>query len=199
MAKRARKYYLGITTITQDVEDFLQNEYGKAIVSNSSIQFLMKQSTASMQTLTETFYLSEGERQLVMAADVGEGIFFAGQNHVALRVVASDDEHTIITTNPEELVKKEEEKIAPKIKKVEYPREKSLPKTNKPKPQQQKVKKETPKEYYQRENKKKKTKETHTPEQKVVEKKHNNTLKKSKRVRYTVDQYTPPEIFKDRD
>ena len=106
MVKRARKYYLGITTITQDVEDFVNNDYGKAIVTNSSIQFLMKQSTAAIPILAETFYLSEGERQLLMAADVGEGIFFAGSNHVALRVVASDDEHRLVTTNPEELLQK---------------------------------------------------------------------------------------------
>lgn len=104
MVKRARKYYLGITTITQDVEDFLSNDYGKAIISNSSIQFLMKQSTASIQVLVDTFYLSQGERQLLISADVGEGIFFAGQNHVALRVVASDEEHRVITTNPEEIL-----------------------------------------------------------------------------------------------
>lgn len=106
MVKRARKYYLGITTITQDVEDFVSNDFGKAIVTNASIQFLMKQSTAAIPILSETFYLSEGERQLLMAADVGEGIFFAGSNHVALRVVASDDEHEIITTDPEELVQR---------------------------------------------------------------------------------------------
>jgi len=110
MVKRARKYYLGITTITQDVEDFINNDYGRAIVTNASIQFLMKQSTAAIPVLSETFYLSEGERQLLMAADVGEGIFFAGSNHVALRVVASDDEHDIITTDPAELFRKREEK-----------------------------------------------------------------------------------------
>ncbi len=109
MVKRARKYYLGITTITQDVEDFLHSDYGKAIVTNASIQFLMKQSTASVPMLTETFYLSEGERQLLVSADVGEGIFFAGQNHVALRVVASDEEHQVITTNPEEILKRRQD------------------------------------------------------------------------------------------
>lgn len=109
MVKRARKYYLGITTITQDVEDFLHNDYGKAIVSNASIQFLMKQSTASIPVLTETFYLSEGERQLLVASDIGEGIFFAGQNHVAIRVVASDEEHQVITTDPEEILKRRAE------------------------------------------------------------------------------------------
>ncbi|MEO8581586.1 MAG: ATP-binding protein [Patescibacteria group bacterium] len=107
IAKRARKYFLGITTITQDVEDFLNNDYGKAIVTNSSIQFLMKQSSASMPILTQTFYLSEGEQRLLLASDVGEGIFFAGQNHVALRVIASDTEHQLITTNPEELLAKQ--------------------------------------------------------------------------------------------
>lgn len=106
MVKRARKYYLGITTITQDVEDFLQNNYGKAIVTNASIQLLMKQSTASIPVLADTFYLSQGERHLLVTADVGEGIFFAGQNHVALRVVASEEEHELITTDPEELFKR---------------------------------------------------------------------------------------------
>ncbi len=106
MVKRARKYYLAITTITQDVEDFLHTDYGKAIVTNASIQFLMKQSTASIPVLAETFYLSQGERQLLVTADVGEGIFFAGQNHVALRVVASEEEHTLITTNPEEVMRR---------------------------------------------------------------------------------------------
>lgn len=106
MVKRARKYYLGITTITQDVEDFLHNDYGKAIVTNASIQFLMKQSSASIPILTETFNLSEGERRLLVATDIGEGVFFAGQNHVALRVVSSDEEHAVITTNPEEILQK---------------------------------------------------------------------------------------------
>jgi len=103
MAKRARKYYLGITTITQDVEDFLNNDFGKAIVSNASIKFLMKQSSSSIPVLSEAFYLSEGERQLLVSADVGEGVFFAGQNHVALRVVASPEEHQVITTDPREI------------------------------------------------------------------------------------------------
>jgi len=115
MVKRARKYYLGVTTITQDVEDFLHNDYGKAIVTNASIQFLMKQSTASIPVLAETFYLSQGERQLLVTTDIGEGIFFAGQNHVALRVVASDEEHELITTNPEELFAKKKALEAKKL------------------------------------------------------------------------------------
>ncbi len=112
LAKRARKYYLGITTITQDVEDFLVSEYGKPIVTNSSIQFLMKQSSASIPRLTEVFFLSEGERRLLMAADVGEGLFFAGQNHVAIRVIASEKEHALITTDPQELLRKRQEAFA---------------------------------------------------------------------------------------
>jgi conjugal transfer ATP-binding protein TraC len=109
IAKRARKYYLGLTTITQDVDDFMGSEFGKAIVSNASIKFLMKESPASIPILAETFYLYEGEKQLLVSADVGEGIFFAGQNHVALRVVASQEEHMVITTNPEELLRRQKE------------------------------------------------------------------------------------------
>jgi len=103
IAKRARKYYLGLTTITQDVEDFLNTDYGKAIVTNSSIQILLKQSPAAIDQVADTFYLSEGEKHLLLSADIGEGIFFAGPNHVAIRIVASDDEHALVTTNPKEL------------------------------------------------------------------------------------------------
>jgi hypothetical protein len=104
MAKRARKYYLGLTTITQDVEDFLNSDYGKAIVTNSSIQILMKQSTAAIDNLAKIFYLSEGEKHLLLGAGIGHGIIFAGQNHVALHVVASPDEHQLITSDPRELL-----------------------------------------------------------------------------------------------
>jgi conjugal transfer ATP-binding protein TraC len=104
MAKRARKYFLGVTTITQDVEDFLNTDQGKAIVTNSSLQFLMKQSAVAADAICKTFYLSEGEKRLLMSAEIGEGLFFAGQNHVALRVVASQEEHDLITTNPQELL-----------------------------------------------------------------------------------------------
>lgn len=119
MTKRARKYFLGITTITQDVEDFLHNDFGKAIVSNASIKFLMKQSTASIPVLSEAFYLSEGERQLLVSADVGEGVFFAGQNHVALRVVASDEEHQVITTDPHEVQARRRQKAVLEQQRVE--------------------------------------------------------------------------------
>ncbi len=108
IAKRARKYYLAMTTITQDVDDFMSNEFGKAIVTNASIKFLMKQSSASIPILAETFYLSEGEKQLLVSCDVGEGIFFAGQNHVALKVVASPDEQALITTDPEEILRRQQ-------------------------------------------------------------------------------------------
>ena len=105
MAKRARKYFLGVTTITQDVSDFLTTDQGKAIVTNSSIQFLMKQSPAAIDQVAKTFYLSEGEKRLLMSSEIGEGIFFAGQNHVALRVVASKEEHVLVTTNPQEKIR----------------------------------------------------------------------------------------------
>ncbi|HEX8964920.1 MAG TPA: DUF87 domain-containing protein, partial [Patescibacteria group bacterium] len=104
IAKRARKYYLGLTTASQDVEDFLATEYGRAILSNSSIQILLKQSTSSIPEITHTFNLSGGERQLLLSAGVGEGLFFAGQSHVAIKVVSAPFEHTIITSNPEELL-----------------------------------------------------------------------------------------------
>ena len=104
IAKRARKYYLGLTTISQDVEDILASDYGKAIVTNSSIQILLKQSPASIDKLGEVFYLSEGEKHLLLASDVGEGIFFAGPNHVAIRVIAAPDEHALVTTDPKELL-----------------------------------------------------------------------------------------------
>lgn len=109
MAKRARKYYLGLTTVTQDVEDFLRSDYGKAIVTNSSIQILMKQSAAAVDGLQEVFYLSDGEKQLLMSAEIGEGLFFAGQNHVAIKVVASPEEHRLITSDPKEILEMQKE------------------------------------------------------------------------------------------
>lgn len=104
IAKRARKYWLGLTTITQDVEDFLGSDYGKAIVQNSSIQILLKQSPAAIDKVAEVFYLSQGEKNLLLAAEVGKGLFFAGPAHVAIRVVASEEEHQLATTKPEELL-----------------------------------------------------------------------------------------------
>ncbi len=107
MAKRARKYYLGLTTITQDVEDFLASNLGKSIITNSSIQILLKQSPAAIDKIVEVFYLSQGEKNLLLSAQVGRGLFFAGTNHVALHVVASENEHGLITSSPQELLKEE--------------------------------------------------------------------------------------------
>ena len=105
VAKRARKYYLGLSTITQDVDDFLQNDYGKAIINNSSIQFLMKQSTNAIDRLQQVFNLSEGEKSFLLSCDKGQGIFFAGSNHVAIQVVSSKSENRLITSDPKELEK----------------------------------------------------------------------------------------------
>lgn len=108
LIKRARKYYLGITCITQDVNDFLVSPQGGAIISNSAIVVLMKQSESSIDLVGKTFGLSEGEKSKLLAASKGEGIFFAGRNHVWIDVKASDEEHKVITTNPEEVLKKKE-------------------------------------------------------------------------------------------
>ncbi len=108
IAKRARKYFLGLTTATQDVEDFLKTDYGKAVLTNSSLQILLKQGTAEVDMIANTFYLTEGEKALLLSADVGEGLFFAGQNHVAVKVVAAPFEHELITSNPAELLKRQQ-------------------------------------------------------------------------------------------
>ena len=107
IAKRARKYYLGVTTITQDVEDFLAEDRGKAIISNSSIQVLLKQAPASIEKVAKVFNLSEGEKLLLLSGGVGQGLFFAGPTHVAMSVVASPEEHKLITTNPAEALEQE--------------------------------------------------------------------------------------------
>jgi type IV secretory pathway VirB4 component len=104
MAKRARKYYLGITTITQDVADFMNSPYGKPIVTNSSIQLLLKQSPAAIDVIADTFFLTEGEKYLLLESDVGEGIFFAGLKHAAIKIYASYVEDQIITTDPKQLL-----------------------------------------------------------------------------------------------
>lgn len=114
IVKRGRKYYLGVTTITQDVDDFLQTPYGKEIVTNSAIQILLKQHTAAIDLIGEVFYLSQGEKQLLLSADKGQGIFFAGQNHVAIQIISSEDEHKLITSNPEEVMKKKNDLLKAK-------------------------------------------------------------------------------------
>lgn len=104
LVKRARKYYLGVTTITQDVEDFIKSEYGRPIITNSSIQLLLKQSPTSIGSVAEAFDLTEGEKTFLLESGVGEGLFFAGLKHVAMRVIASYTEDQIITTNPEQML-----------------------------------------------------------------------------------------------
>ena len=100
LAKRARKYYLGLTTITQDVEDFMSSKMGRAIVSNSSMQLLLKQSASAVDVLSDVFKLTNEERKRLSSFPVGQGLFFAGQNHVHISIVASNTEDALITTNP---------------------------------------------------------------------------------------------------
>jgi conjugal transfer ATP-binding protein TraC len=103
LAKRARKYNLGITTVTQDVEDFMGSRMGRAIVANASMQFLLKQSTSAVDVLTDVFKLTSEERKRLSQFPVGQGLFFAGQNHVHIQVVASATETSLITTNPDQV------------------------------------------------------------------------------------------------
>lgn len=103
LAKRARKYNLSITTITQDVEDFMGSRMGRAIVANASMQFLLKQSTSAVDVLADVFKLTSEEKKRLSQFPVGQGLFFAGQSHVHLQVVASPTETSLITTNPQEV------------------------------------------------------------------------------------------------
>lgn len=103
LAKRARKYNLGITTITQDVEDFMGSRMGRAIVANASMQFLLKQSPTAVDVLSDVFKLTSEERKRLSQFPVGQGLFFAGQNHVHIQVVASPTETGLITTNPQQI------------------------------------------------------------------------------------------------
>ena len=104
MAKRGRKYYLGLATITQDVDDFLNSPYGLPMITNSSIQLLLKQSPSSIDKLQQTFNLTDEEKYLLLESDVGEGIFFAGLKHVAIKIIASYTEDQIITSDPSQLL-----------------------------------------------------------------------------------------------
>ena len=108
LVKRARKYYLGVSTITQDVEDFISSPYGRPIITNSSIQILLKQSPAMIDLIAKTFNLSEGEKNLLLETEVGQGLFFAGQNHVAVQIIASYLEDQIITTKPEQILEQKQ-------------------------------------------------------------------------------------------
>lgn len=110
MVKRGRKYWLGVSTITQDVADFMKSDYGKAIITNSSLQLLMKQSPATIDIVQKTFNLTEQEKYLLLEAAVGEGLFFAGKKHVAISVVASQTEDQIVTTAPAEVQRQKEAK-----------------------------------------------------------------------------------------
>jgi type IV secretory pathway VirB4 component len=105
LVKRGRKYWLGVTTITQDIEDFMKSSYGKAIITNSSLQILLKQSPAAVDILQKTFDLTEQEKMLLLEASVGEGLFFAGKKHVFISIKASYTEDQIITTSPGEVEK----------------------------------------------------------------------------------------------
>jgi type IV secretory pathway VirB4 component len=110
LVKRCRKYYLGVTTITQDVNDFLRSQYGQAIVTNSALQLLMKQSSSAIDLIQKVFLLTDSEKYLLLESGVGEGIFFAGHKHAAIKVVASYTEDQIVTTNPEQLMEIEKAK-----------------------------------------------------------------------------------------
>ena len=104
LAKRGRKYYLGISTITQDVDDFLRSPYGVPMITNSSLQFLMKQSPTAIDNVQKTFNLTDEEKFLLLESSVGEGIFFAGMKHVAIKVIASYTEDQIITSDPSQIL-----------------------------------------------------------------------------------------------
>lgn len=104
LAKRCRKYYMGLTVISQDVEDFFASKYGRAVISNASMALLLKQSTSTVDKVAEIFHLTEGEKYLLMECDQGEGLFYAGSNHVAIKVIASYTEDQLITTDPQQMI-----------------------------------------------------------------------------------------------
>jgi type IV secretory pathway VirB4 component len=104
LAKRARKYYMGLTTITQDVEDFMSSKMGRAIVANSSMQLLLKQSASAVDVLSDVFKLTEEEKKRLANFPIGQGLFFAGQNHVHIEIIASETEQKLITTSPQAVV-----------------------------------------------------------------------------------------------
>lgn len=110
IAKRCRKYYTGLTTITQDISDFMSSRYGKPIITNSSLQLLLRQSPSSIDLIAETFFLTDHEKFLLLESNVGEGIFFAGTKHAAIKVIASYSEDQIITSDPRQLLEIEEAK-----------------------------------------------------------------------------------------
>ena len=123
LVKRARKYFMGVTTITQDVNDFLRSAYGQAIVTNSAMQILLKQSPSAVDNIQKTFHLTDGEKYLLLESGVGEGIFFAGSKHAAIKVVASYTEDRIVTTNPAQLLEQEEEEVEFEAEKAKIEKE----------------------------------------------------------------------------
>ncbi len=127
LVKRARKYFLGVTTITQDVNDFLRSPYGQAIVTNSAMQLLMKQSPSAVDMIQDTFHLTDGEKYLLLESGVGEGIFFAGNKHAAIKIVASYGEDRMVTTNPEQLLQMERQRVESEAKMEEVKREEETP------------------------------------------------------------------------
>ncbi len=114
IVKRARKYYLGVTTITQDVDDFVESPFGKPIITNSSLQLLMRQSPATVDSLQKLFYLTDGEKYLLLNSGVGQGILFAGYKHVAAEIIASPEETALVTTKPAEVMAAQQESKASK-------------------------------------------------------------------------------------
>ncbi|MBI5220477.1 MAG: DUF87 domain-containing protein [Candidatus Liptonbacteria bacterium] len=104
LVKRCRKYYLGTTTITQDVEDFLRSPYGRPVITNSSVQLLLKQAPATIDVVGKAFNLTQAEKDLLLTAEVGTGLFIAGQRHVAIQIIPSYFEGKIITTDPKQLL-----------------------------------------------------------------------------------------------
>lgn len=104
LVKRARKYYLGVSTITQDVEDFLRSPYGRPVITNSSIQLLLKQAPATIDIVAKAFNLTDAEKNILLTAEVGTGLFVAGQRHVAMQIIPSYFEDKLITTNPQQLL-----------------------------------------------------------------------------------------------
>ena len=158
LIKRARKYYLGVTTITQDVEDFVNSPYGKPIITNASLQILLKQSASAVDNLQKLFYLTDGEKYLLLNSDVGQGVFFAGGKHVAIEIVASPQEEELITTKPEEVLKKKE------AKKEEKKKEKKEAKIREAKEEIEKKPESEPKSEEKEPEKKEKAKKKEEPQ-----------------------------------
>ena len=103
LTRRARKYYLGVSIISQQANDFLNNQYGRAITSQASLRILMRQDTTTIKDVAREFKLSEYEEKFLLTSERGEAIIIADQNHVAIKIVASEKEHPLITTDPKEL------------------------------------------------------------------------------------------------